>query len=339
MSASNEIEVQEMEIAVEFQQTDVHLYSIELNLQTREFKGQTSGVTKCALKIECDSVPELKQNLWTKIKDKLKREVVFDEADPRWHANVLPQEEDMERFILFYDARSKRSMTLDKVNLLTLSHWRSKEIWLYVHVYSMSIANLSLWKKVQKSLIEPLNRDRAGASTITETNALAGRLKETHRYHYQSNHINWVMWANRIQASEPHLREKLINSPPPPEMLHLFAIARTSADRTVTDVRQNLCVAENVNEGVTSGLSRVRILVDDILKIQSAIGDLRSEEKTKIEMLNHELKTMETQAVTTRFLITSMEQALPATETNFGRQLFSEIQDQEDVDHVVHEGV
>lgn len=326
-------EFQEMEILDEVPAL-VYLYSIELNLQTREFKGQTSGVTKCATTIFCNSVPDFKNHLWLLIKDKLKREVVFDaESDPRWHENVLPQEEDMERFILFYDSKSKRSVTVDKVNMTTLSHWRSKEIWLYIHVYSMSIANLSLWKKVQKTLIEPINRDRAGASTIAETNTLAERLQAIHQLNYQSNHINWLIWANRIQASEAHLREQLMTRPPPPDILHLFAHARTSADDTVTEFRQNLRMAENVNEGVTSGLSRVRILVDDILKIQNAIAELRDEEKTKIELLNHELKTMEIQSSTTRSLITSMEQVLPATETDFGRQLFSQIQDQDDVDH------
>ncbi len=201
----------------------------------------------------------------------------------------------------------------------------------------MSIANLSLWKKVQKMVIEPLNRDRAGTSTIADVNSLVGRLKERDCLHYQSSHINWMMWVNRIQASEPHLREKLINNPPPPQMLHLFALARTLADETITDVKQNLCVAENGNEGVSFGLSRVRILVDEILKIQNDIADLRNEEKTKVEQLNQKLKTMEMQAATTRTLISSMEQALPATETDFGRQLFSRIQDQEDVDHMVFE--
>ncbi len=333
MSSSNE--TLEMEIGdVVDVQPSVHLYSIEMNLQTREFKGQTSGVTKCSVTIYCDTVPEFKNHLWAITKDKFKREVVFDaDNDPRWHENILPQEEDMGRFVLFYDSKSKRSLTLDKINMTTISHWRSKEIWLYIHVYSMSIANLSLWKKVQKILIEPVNRDRAGASTIAEMNTLVARLKEIHRLSYQSNHINWLMWANRIQASESHLRENLMSKPPPPDMLHLFALARTSADDTVTEVRQNLHLAENVNDGVSSGLFRVRNLMDDIMKIQHAISDLRDEEKTKIELLNYELKTMETQAVTTRSMITSMEQVLPATETDFGRQLFSEIQDQDDVDH------
>lgn len=331
-SEVGEIEVREM--GVESADVEVSLYSIELNIQTREFKGQTSGVTKTKVQIHCNTVPDFKGNLWSKIKDKLKREVVFDEDDPRWHERLVPQDEDMERFVLFYDCKSRRTITLDKVNMVTLSHWRSKEIWLYVHVYSTSIASLPLWKKVQKTLIEPLNRDRAGASNIAEMNALVGRLKEVHKLNYQSNHINWIMWANRIQASEPHLREKLINSPPSPDMLHLFALARTPADQAMSNVKQNLCVAGDVNEGVTSGLSRVRCLMDDISQIQNAIADLRKQENIKMVLLTRELEKMELQASTTRNLITSMEQALPATETDFGRQLFSKIQDQEDVDHM-----
>lgn len=78
--------------------------------------------------------------------------------------------------------------------------------------------------------------------------------------------------------------------------------------------------------------------MNDILKIQNAITDLRNDEKSKIELLNHELENMEMQAETrTRTLITSMEQVLPSNETDFGRQVLSLVQDQEDVDHIVHE--
>lgn len=332
---TNEGEIEE--ILVEMQEPAVYLYSIELNIQTREFKGQTSGVTKTAMQIDCNSAPEFQHQLWIKIHDKLKREVVFDDNDPRWHENISPKEEDMKRFILFYDSKAKRSMSLEKINSVTLSHWRKKEIWLYVHVYSMSIANLTLWRKVQKGLIEPINRDRAGASSISEMNALVGRLKEIHKLHYQSMHINWIMWANRVQSSESHLQEQMIHNPPPPDMLHLFAHAKTSADDVITDIRQNLCLAENVNEGVSSGLLRTKVLVEDILKIQNAIAKLQSEEKTKTELLVYELKIMETQAVTTRSFISSTERVLPANETDFGRRLFSEIVDQVDVDHIVHE--
>lgn len=286
------------------------------------------------IQINCSSVEQFKAQIWLKINDKLKREIVFVDDEPRWHENVTPKEEDMERFVLFYDAKSKRSSTLEKVNNIILNHWRSKEIWLYTHVYSMSISNLSLWKKVLKTLIEPINRDRAGACAISEMNSLAARLKEIHNMHFQASHINWVMWANRIQASEPHLREKLIQNPPPGDMLHLFAVTRTPADERVADLKQNLCVAENVNDGVSTGLSRFRILLSGVIERQNAINTLQTEQQTPIELLNHELTTMETQASTTWSLITSMEQALPAIETDFGRRIFSQIQDQENVDHM-----
>lgn len=326
-------ENQNGEFPVGIQET-VCLYSVELQVQTREFKGQVSGLNKCSLAINCNSLDEFKNELWLKINDKLKREIVFDETTPQWHECVSPKEEDMERFVLFYDTKSKRSSILSKINVMILNHWRSKEIWLYIHVYSMSVTNLTLWKKVQKILIEPMNRDRAGASSISEMNTLVVQLKDVHRLQYQSNHINWLMWANRIQASEPHLRENLIRSPPPADMLHLFAVARTAVESTVAEMRQNLCVAENVNEGVSTGLARMRYLVDNVMEIQKTIVQLQNEQQSKIELLNHELKTMETQSSTTRSLLNSMEQAVPPIETNFGRQLFSQIQDQEDVDHI-----
>lgn len=329
-----ENEVVESEAVSDKLPDEICLYSVELQVQTRDFKGQVSGLTKCALVINCNSLDEFNHNLWLKINDKFKREVVFNETDLQWHDSISPKEEDMERFVLFYDSKSKRSCPLSKINTTTLSHWRSKDIWLYIHVYSMSVSNLTLWKKVQKSLIEPLNRDRAGASTIAEMNILVAELKEIHKLHYQSNHINWIMWANRIQASEPHLREKLVRSPPPADMLHLFALARTTADATIAEMRQNLCVAENVNDGMCTGLARIRSLVDTVREMQNTILQLQSEQQTKIELLDYELKIMETQASTTQSLLNSMEQAVPAVETNFGRQLFSQIQDQEDVDHM-----
>lgn len=198
----------------------------------------------------------------------------------------------------------------------------------------MSIGNLTLWKKVQKVLIEPLNRDRAGATNICEMNVVVSQLKEIHRLNYQSSHINWTMWANRIQASEPHLREKMMNSPPPADMLHLFAVARTSADDRMAAIRQNLCVAENVNEGASTGLSRIRSLVDAVRELQKTIVQLQKEQDTKIELLEHEVVTLEAQTSTTRSLLNSMERAVPVIETDFGRQVFQQIQDQEDVDHI-----
>lgn len=117
-------------------------------------------------------------------------------------------------------------------------------------------------------------------------------------------------------------------------MLHLFAVTRTPADERVADLKQNLCVAENVNDGVSTGLSRFRILLSVVIERQNAINTLQTEQQTAIELLNHELTTMETQASTTRSLITSMEQALLAIETHFKRRIFSQIQDQENVDHM-----
>lgn len=313
---------------------EIFLYSIELQVQTREFKGQVSGLMKLALALNCNSVDDFKHQLWLKINDKLKREVVFNDADAQWHEKISPSEEDMDRFVLFYDSKSKRSVALNKINTITLNHWRSKEIWLYIHVYSMSISNLSLWKKVQKALIEPLNRDRAGASTICEMNVLASQLKETHRLQYQSSHINWIMWANRIQASEPHLRDQMIQKPPPADMLHLFAIAKTTADDRMAGIRQNLCVAENVNEGTSTGLARIRTLVDGVRELQKTIVQLQKEQDTKLELLEHEIAAFEIQTSTTRSLLNSMERAMPVTETDFGRRVFQQIQDQEDVDHI-----
>lgn len=53
----------------------LYLYSVELQVQTREFKGQFSGVTKSALSIECNSVDKFKTQLWSNISDKVKREL------------------------------------------------------------------------------------------------------------------------------------------------------------------------------------------------------------------------------------------------------------------------
>lgn len=73
---------------------------------------------------------------------------------------------------------------------------------------------------------------------------------------------------------------------------------------------------------------------DQGYEYQKTIVELQNEQQMKIDRLEHELTTMETQTSTTRSLLNSMEQAVPATVTDFGRQLFQQIQDQEDVDHI-----
>ncbi len=48
-------EIENLEITQDLGEIAIYLYSFELSVQAREFKGKTSGVTKSAVQIECNS--------------------------------------------------------------------------------------------------------------------------------------------------------------------------------------------------------------------------------------------------------------------------------------------
>lgn len=104
-----------------------------------------------------------KNDLWLKVKPHLIKEAIVDENRKiKWHEQE-PCIDDLSKFVTFYIRRAKRSVLLQYVTNDTLTSWRDKQIDLYIHMYSNSIDSAAMFSNLEKLLLNPEERDRAGA--------------------------------------------------------------------------------------------------------------------------------------------------------------------------------
>ncbi|XP_062554652.1 uncharacterized protein LOC134219802 [Armigeres subalbatus] len=132
----------------------------------RKFVGETSGSQVASETVVVNTVEEVLRGVWSIAKPFLCREVIFVDGSegqlPTW-ADSEPSFEEMNRFIIMQDQGQKRRVTTDKVDSKLLVNWRSKDIKIHIHLFSISVSCRSLWDIVDKQLIRPQNADRAGA--------------------------------------------------------------------------------------------------------------------------------------------------------------------------------
>lgn len=68
----------------------------------------------------------------------------------------------------------------------------------------------------------------------------------------------WQMWANSIQSAPPHSHEELLNSGPPPHLMHMFLRASTSESERRESLQQGLLVTDYLLASYIGHLTMVR---------------------------------------------------------------------------------
>lgn len=305
------------------------LFFCILNAYKRQFKGQSSGTYIGRWEISSGSCDEFVQKVWNLSKEHLAREIVFvpntdGTSSPTWSSDDSPAEGDFDKFALFQSGR--RNYTLDKLkdkkaNLL--QNWRSKEISLYLHIYSLSINSRAAWNAVKEVLIDPTERDRSGAAVTQAVFDLSDELRALHGNHLEGHGMAWSFWANTIQNSAAHLRESM-KEYPPQHLAHLFQAKESSR---VSAMRRELTVAHSVNSSYYEELTAIRqaydVLESDLNNVMVSMRNL----KNRVEAL-------EIRDRLSMSLISAMETSVNVQEDQLGVSLRSQITDMEDIDHL-----
>jgi hypothetical protein len=92
---------------------------------------------------------------------------------------------DLCKFILIRDNTGNRTIEIESVKLSHLQSWRNKEsLVIWIHIYSLCIANGTMFKDMKKMLILPVDMDRAGAETQLSAINMVAELKQLHGNHY-----------------------------------------------------------------------------------------------------------------------------------------------------------
>lgn len=169
--------------------------------------------------VTCSDVKAFSEALWPKVQPWLKREIIFIDNKPYWSAKECPTEDDLDRFLTFFDTRSRRSFKLASLTMSELLRWNDgRDISLNICEYSTAVSTKSCWLVVEKELLK-----FAGVSEVVAQNEwqeIEEELKEVHQDKLKA--ACWKQWAEYISKQEPRMRKNLIKEPPPEGLIHLF---------------------------------------------------------------------------------------------------------------------
>lgn len=224
----------------------------------------------------------------------------------------------------YFTKSSKRNIDPQDLTPANLVSWRSAVVHLYVYVYSKAISSLAIFKKVKKALLDPEQTDRSGAAAIVEIQEVVQRLKEIHKYNYAGAAISWTMWANKILASESHLRDGLMHSPPPGSLIELFTRAPDHADNILRNVRSNVSIGVSMNRANVQHLREIRATLDDF-------GALLGNLNLRFQELDSRVKLMENGAESNSELLNVVEDAVH--ENTFSQEAYNLVSNVPDYDH------
>lgn len=306
----------------EFKNAQFHFVGV---MFVRCFKTQHLADPVRSVNIFGASVSDILKCLWANVEHYISREVVVDTVDSekqiKWSSKDSPDVTDLSKFVLLKHGKTKKMYTVNELqdNSKLLTSWRGKEIQVHIFKYSTSVTSHSLWEAVNKQLLHPGEKDRAGAPSSEELFDCVNQLKEKHS-HYTALWSSWEKWANFILAQPADHRDKLMMEAPPDDYLHLFRAPPVSEASQLQVTRHGLKIAFNVNDGLMGTVTNLCDKVDTLAKYVSEV---------QIQM--HELKA---EVCNSRSLLEAMQTCLPPEEVEFSRRLASKVTDSIDVDHI-----
>lgn len=309
---------------------DFDFYNLKVNAVVKTFLSQKTDSAVSPEEhwsFEISTVAEFHHELWPKVRPFVKREIYFVEKKPFWSEKEIPDEEDLSKFVLLFDPKSRRSFDVAGITLADLARWDDERVMvLTICEYSVAVHSKPAWTSAEKSLILPAERDRSGAAAEAEIGRLVDKLKDQHQFHYQAQYITWRQWADYVLKQPGHTRERSINNPPPQHLIHLFSCAKEPADTLVSELRQNVNIGEGVNQSFSDQLVEMRAEFNKILRLSGLLQEA-------IQSFDVRLSSMEQRCENNRENISLFQAAVKPTESSFGRDMFEKIIDQEDVDH------
>ena len=210
--------------AKEFKQFAFHFIGV---FYVRFFKTQRLADPVQTSDIFGNTVEELLKCMWQKSCPYVSREVVVNYTEEAnsvaWSTKENPDFSDVNKFIVLRHQKTKKLYSVEDLRdgLKVLTSWRGKSIQVHIYKYSTSLKSNTIWELTNKSLLQPGNKDRAGARTTEELFDCISELKEVH-CHYTALYSSWEKRANFILSQPGDRQSRLKHEAPPDEYLHLF---------------------------------------------------------------------------------------------------------------------
>lgn len=237
------------------------------------------------------------------------------------------------RFVQFQTIAGKRNIDWP-VPTHILTSWRDSEVNVYLHVYSLDVNSRAAYLTLKKTLINPYEKDRSGASSNQRIQAVVDELRDIHKYVYAGKDIVWRMWANEIVAKEPHLYETLVRDPPPANILRFMTLADDNPQATLRNFRRTVSVTSNLSETYSHKTHELKKYVDEATSLQADIA----QKSERLRVVFHKIQSLtdglNNYATANADLLQNMNQsfAQPA-ESEFSVETFQNIENVNDIDH------
>lgn len=313
-------------------EADDRLIQFKATVVLKDFKGQRSNEVGDTFEFVGDTVEEIFESMWSAASSFCNRALVFSnsrrlsgstklEYDVEWSPKVTPDITDMEDYILMQDPESKKVYSLNKSKTIeALMKWNGKQLNMIIHSYSLSVQSLQMWMQADSKLIQPVQKDRAGAHSTREAELLKNQLKSEHSWRYTDvADINWSMWANFIQSSPAHAREALAKGTPPDHLLTVFRPGLENASAKLPAMRKDLQVAKTVNAGYGQKVKTLQATFDNISVL---MADMKVIVNSLVEKVTEDEK-----------LLTVVAQSASVEENEFSLSLAEGVNDCLDTDH------
>lgn len=173
------------------------------------------------------------------------------------------------------------------------------------------------------AILQPAQRDRAGAHSTVLLTDLVRTLKEKHANYLSANTSSWTMWANAIHSAPTHRQTEMVDEMPPAHLIHLFRSIPTSDNEVMRSVKNGLQIAGNMTD---SYLENLKVLREEFNKMKEVT--LRG-----FDLYERRLNATEDMLTANTRLVSSIDCALRVEVNAVSIQEEEQITDLPDYDH------
>lgn len=291
--------------------------------QQKEFVGQKAVSQDVEAEIGGDSCNDLLDVIWTKVSPWIKREVIVEGDNFRFAEKETPDREEIGKFIIFHDKAGKKNYSVGQLSSDLLRKFRDKHVHVMVHIYGKAVSSKPIYQKMSAAILQPVDRDRAGAHSTAMLMELADKLQEMNRTCLSGHISSFVMWANAIHAAPAGRQESMTHEMPPSHLVHLFRSVPTSEAEKMRSTQNGLQIAGNLNDLYSEN---VKILRQEFEKMKEII--FRS-----VELYEIRLKGTEDMLAANKRLVDSMDGQLRVEVTAVSLEEEQQVTDMLDCDH------
>ncbi|XP_055619671.1 uncharacterized protein LOC129764522 [Toxorhynchites rutilus septentrionalis] len=289
----------------------------------KNFKNQKSFERCGDIMVSGSCVEDVMSKVWQFCLKFIYRGVVFPDAsnesgDLKWEDP--PTFDDRDKFMIFHNKISKRSIIPSLVDGHTLQTWLTKDVSVILYKYSNVVSTLHKWNQVESQLLRSKTVDRAGAESVGSLNDVKEDLKKRHGKYLSADDVNRGCWANWICSKPLTMRDDLMSHTPPQHIIGLFSTVPVHSDVLLEKARLDFQVASTVNKAYVRVLQDLKDDHRQLMNIASVMG----QRITMLEEKQNEYDTM----------LTAMNSSVSARENKFSVELAQSVTDCVDVDHL-----